>query len=495
MIITVIIMSIVSYNTSFYSIEGIEPRSYSSLTSSSISKVSPNSTGVAAFPNGTCSTNWKITGYFTPIESDYTGPIESISAGSTNTEFYSSFLDAVTKQGWGKTGQGDYIGYWNGSYHLPFQRPLDSRGNPLEVGQITTDQLMIPRGNKILIPSLQSPWNTKIFTATDVSSDIKGKQIAVYLGEGKVSEQEISAITGSDNVVCYKAHTFANPAHVPDFNFAAAGDWGCFPNTTNTINNIIDKKPELIFALGDLSYKPTADCWLDLIEPLRTRVRIALGNHDVLSPSLLNQYMSLFNLTKQYYSFDYHNVHFTIMSTEIPYNKNSEQYNFVKNDIAKAAADPNIKWIVVAFHRPFFLEDELEGMSDTYHPLFDQYGVDLVLYAHIHTFDRSYPIKYNDNSTEYLVITDNNTNTYNVYEGQIYATVGTGGAYLHGSSKEHPFIVSQYDGHGFLNVDIINNGTTLRSTFYANDGTIKDQFTITNPFQKCDDNCNNFLFS
>jgi hypothetical protein len=32
---------------------------------------------------------------------------------------------------------------------------------------------------------------------------------------------------------------------LPGFNFAAAGDWACNSRTTDTVNNIIDKNPEI----------------------------------------------------------------------------------------------------------------------------------------------------------------------------------------------------------------------------------------------------------
>src|SRR5213593_2154397 len=55
---------------------------------------------------------------------------------------------------------------------------------------------------------------------------------------------------------------------IPDFNIAAAGDWGCNTNTNKTINNIVTKNPEIVLALGDLSYASTFDCWLRLIAPI-----------------------------------------------------------------------------------------------------------------------------------------------------------------------------------------------------------------------------------
>ena len=41
------------------------------------------------------------------------------------------------------------------------------------------------------------------------------------------------------------------------FNFAAAGDFGCSQNTQNTVANMEKKNPELVLALGDLSYHST----------------------------------------------------------------------------------------------------------------------------------------------------------------------------------------------------------------------------------------------
>ena len=83
------------------------------------------------------------------------------------------------------------------------------------------------------------------------------------------------------------------------------------------------------------------------------------------------------------------------------------------------------------------------------------------------------------------MIMDNNTVNYIDPKGQIYVKVGTGGAFIHLPLKERPYVVSQYNGHGFLNVQVTNNGTTLNATFYANDGTVKDQFTVSKSLQKC----------
>jgi phosphodiesterase/alkaline phosphatase D-like protein len=132
-----------------------------------------------------------------------------------------------------------------------------------------------------------------------------------------------------------KQMAFAQTVHA-DFNFAAAGDWGCGSNARSTIKNIIDKKPELVLGLGDYSYNnSSASCWLKIVNSIDEKMKIAIGNHENINLPFLKQYMNHFNLKNQYYSFNYQNVHFTVMSTELPYGVNSDQYNFVNNDLLK----------------------------------------------------------------------------------------------------------------------------------------------------------------
>src|SRR3712207_524126 len=76
---------------------------------------------------------------------------------------------------------------------------------------------------------------------------------------------------------------------LPGFNFAAAGDWACTSDTTDTVNNIIDKSPELVLGLGDYSYEDSADCWLDIIQPIDNIMKIAIGNHEIEEESIRSE--------------------------------------------------------------------------------------------------------------------------------------------------------------------------------------------------------------
>jgi Calcineurin-like phosphoesterase len=281
------------------------------------------------------------------------------------------------------------------------------------------------------------------------------------------------------------------------FNFAAVGDWGCRNNTRNTLNNIVSNDPEIVLGLGDYSYETSADCWLDIIDPIKEKMKIAIGNHEseirdntygngsYHLPSLLNEYMSNFGLKEQFYSFEYQNVHFTVMSTEISAGPDSEQYAFVKNDLANASASARIDWLVVYFHVPMYTTSDLEGNRSAlrnYHPLFDKYGVDLVLQASRHSYERTYPLVYNPSNLSAPLVTNKETNYYHDPRGQIFAVVGTGGRNLHPITNRslNSFNVIELSEYGFLNVEIANEDglMTMNAIFYTNDGRIGDRFVI-----------------
>ena len=280
--------------------------------------------------------------------------------------------------------------------------------------------------------------------------------------------------------------------NVQDFNFATAGDFGCDANAKETIASMTKKAPELVIALGDLSYSKTADCWFGAVESLDNngRLKISVGEHDLdHSLTLYKAYLKHFSLVKPFYSFDVQNVHFLAMATGknriIPYNTSSEQYRFVEDDLRRAHTDENIDWIIVYQFRSFYsslsVHPGLDALQETYHPLFEKYGVDLVLQAHNHNYQRTYPLAYNESSSSHPIIADHRTNNYDSdSRGPIFLTVGTGGESLHGFLGKAPFVVTQFANYGFLNVDLIENGRKLVSTFYDNvNGGLKDQFTIT----------------
>ena len=277
----------------------------------------------------------------------------------------------------------------------------------------------------------------------------------------------------------------------PDFNFVVAGDFSCNKEAKKTVNNMATKKPEIILTVGDHSYRKSADCWFDTVSPLDTegKLKIAFGEHDIDDNlTKYKTYLRHFNLTDPYYSFDYQNVHFLAMATAknmvIPYMNNSAQYDFVKNDLKSAHENKNINWIVVLSYRPLYSSISIHSgkaeLQDLYHPLFDKYGVDLVLQGHNHNYQRTYPLGYNIADSHSPIILDKKTSIYkSELNGPIFVTVGTAGEILHDFINQQPFVKTQFLRHGFLNLDVTNYGSNMTGTFYDNNGLInEDQFTI-----------------
>ncbi|MGE3859094.1 MAG: metallophosphoesterase, partial [Nitrososphaeraceae archaeon] len=273
------------------------------------------------------------------------------------------------------------------------------------------------------------------------------------------------------------------------FNFAAAGDWGCNSNTDKNVQSMISKGSELVLGLGDYSYESNADCWLDSISPVNDKMKISLGNHDSdeeEGPEITVQFLDHFNLDKQYYSFTKGNVFFLVMSTQVSYSKNSEQFNFVQQELEKASTDPNIDWIVVYYHKPMYASSTkhvgLTSLRDIYHPLFDQYKVDLVLTGHNHNYQRTYPLQFNDANSDTPIIVDKNPNTYSDVGFPIFITSGTGGVSLHSLGAQPEFNAKQFGKFGHLNVDVSRDtANKLVGVFYDLTGNKLDEFTITKP--------------
>ncbi len=279
---------------------------------------------------------------------------------------------------------------------------------------------------------------------------------------------------------------------IESFNFAAAGDWACTSKAKDTVKNIIDHDPELVLALGDLSYDSGAKCWLKIIKPIAEKTKIVIGNHEADSSKKLKDYMKAFDLEKQYYSFNYQNVHFLALSTETSYDEGSKQYKFAETDLEQYSNNKSIDWIVVFYHKNAYssgggLPDE-KDFRENYHPLFDKYNVDMALQGHHHAYERFYPIIFNDkNDNKPIVSAQDKVKGSNVFQnpkGTIFLTVGTGGAESMTVSKGKPFSAAREDvKFGILNIFIEKthgDKNVLTGTFLDNKKKHKvlDEFKI-----------------
>ncbi|MGE5781657.1 MAG: metallophosphoesterase [Nitrososphaerales archaeon] len=302
-----------------------------------------------------------------------------------------------------------------------------------------------------------------------------------------------------------------------NFTLVAAGDWACNEHSKSTVKDIENKNPDLVISTGDMSYEKGATCFNDIVKPISQKLKISLGNHDMEedgTKELQESYFSHYNLSQSFYSFNYKNTHFIILDSYIEPTTSSEQYQFVKKDLENSSKSSNIDWIIVALHEPFYTNPGRHPphteFANIYHPLFDQYGVDLVLAGHNHWYERTVPLKYNPmdvsdpivkHSEEMKINNDltyksnkkkneivsfatiSNTllnSTIQDSDNPVFITVGTAGQKQHYQKDYLSYIPSKWDhGFGYLKLEI--NKNSVKGNFYANEIADREGKNIIEP--------------
>jgi len=257
-------------------------------------------------------------------------------------------------------------------------------------------------------------------------------------------------------------------------NIVVVGDVGTSGTALKTLKNIEATDPEVILFVGDLSYSTPQD-WFDISDFLgKEKIFIAIGNHE-LDGYVVDDWLTHYELEKEFYSFNFENVHFIALSTETSFSIGSPQFEFLENDLRSVYYDRESDWIIVWFHKPMY-SDGGRLFIDFRHslqPIFDLYNVDIVLQGHNHIYERSKPLKFNN------IVTDNSTSPYVEPDGQIYITVGTGGEPLTEiHDKSHWSVVQNNKDFGFLNMKLKENGKKISAEFISNTGRFVDAFQI-----------------
>jgi hypothetical protein len=119
---------------------------------------------------------------------------------------------------------------------------------------------------------------------------------------------------------------------------------------------------------------------------------------------------------------------------------------------------------------------------EIYHPLFDKYKIDLALQGHLHVYERTYPITFNEEDDDEPIVQDYNPNNiYKNSKGPIFVTVGTGGAHEMTLSSLDDFAAEGIDGtFGLLDISLESDHKTLTGKFIENGKKKKvmDEFKI-----------------
>lgn len=219
-----------------------------------------------------------------------------------------------------------------------------------------------------------------------------------------------------------------------------------------------------------------------------------------------------------YYSFDYGNVHFVSMNSEIgsifngswdwtgtsPFNSfNGSPFTEWLHADLQANDKP---WVVAYMHQPphtdgshesdTFWEVYMKAMRDNIMPILESYGVDLVMAGHSHVYERSYLI--NDfyglpadfDANQHIVDDASGrlsfgepyykyTNGPNPNFGTLYIVQGNSGSNDSDANLQHP---AMYYGHGcdtcVGSTMLYINGDTLSGQYLSKDGEILDDWAI-----------------
>lgn len=186
------------------------------------------------------------------------------------------------------------------------------------------------------------------------------------------------------------------------------------------VEQIIAHNPTTVFHVGDLVADGRIASQWDTFNSITRQMRSiaefypAVGNHEYMSPLYFEQFILPGN--EQWYSVNRDYVHFIVLNTCVATDSASDQFLWLKDDLENVA--DSIRFIAAVFHHPPYstgphVEDEVH-LRETFVPLFEEYGVDIVFTGHDHDYERSY------------------------CGGIYYIVTGGGGAPLRDQARSHP---------------------------------------------------------
>lgn len=281
--------------------------------------------------------------------------------------------------------------------------------------------------------------------------------------------------------------TGGNPPPTPtNWKIAIVGDEGC-GSTTNKVRDLC-KTYDYTVSVGDHAYA-AASCWTDTFKTLKPNFNSAYGNHEYSESGGIAPYKSFFGHNKTYFSFDFQNVHFIIIDSNINMDAGSAQHNFVTADLNFTDSSSNIDWIIAIDHHPWFGSSSKHAYNNgqvvqAFHSLFMSHSVAFVVTGHNHNWQRTHQVAYNSGSPTSPTVADGTAPYVKSTGGLIHIISGTGGhdtgGGLYSLSSQPAFQAYQNRTHnGIWEIVASSNGQTLTCSFVDIDGSKFDTFVIT----------------
>jgi hypothetical protein len=145
------------------------------------------------------------------------------------------------------------------------------------------------------------------------------------------------------------------------------------------------------------------------------------------------------------------------------------QRRWLERELRAARADPGIDWIVVCMHQVVIsTADKFNGadlgIREEWVPLFDRYGVDLVVCGHEHHYERSHPIRgQSPTDTRTPIPTQTATDVLDTGKGTVHMIIGGGGT----SSPSNQLLFSPARARVITAVGAIDPATGKRTPTYV----------------------------
>lgn len=252
--------------------------------------------------------------------------------------------------------------------------------------------------------------------------------------------------------------------------FIAFGDSG--GDSRESVRREMDRVPfDLMLHVGDIAYERGKlsefeskffATYADLIA--RVPIFAASGNHEYYTADAA-PYREVFELpangapqgVERWFSFDWGDVHFVALDTE---RVGPEQAKWLEGDLGRAA----LRWKVVYMHKPPY-SSGVHGSSlsvrELFSPLFERFGVQLVLSGHDHNYERTDPI----GGVTYIVTGGG---------GKSLRPVGSSDFTAHSESTFH-FVHGELQGETLSLRAIDTSGEVIDSTRISRDGAFVAQ--------------------
>jgi Icc-related predicted phosphoesterase len=243
------------------------------------------------------------------------------------------------------------------------------------------------------------------------------------------------------------------------FTFVAFGDTRTGHDRHRQITtSILQRMPDFAVHTGDLvthgEYDSEWEAFFEIEQPLLANVPLfpSPGNHDAND----RRYFDAFVLpgNERWYAFDWGSARIVCLQIDaiVPFGTQSEQVRWLESTLAATTQE----WVIVVFHVPPWdaVTDEVMNQAVRINlvPLFEQYGVDLVLNGDSHNYQRS------------------------MVNGVTYVVTAGGGAELYYISQPGPNTDAYYNGHHFVEFTV--QGDSLTGTALTAEGSVVDTFRL-----------------